>query len=1490
MTDGWTDADHLRADLLVLDSLEREELPLLSWGLVDGGFSDDELLDRLDAIAESYGDTRSAEGIRDSLHARALLTHLSLPNSMWRSRMAESLRLIVRLRQLFPSHVGNGTWRTAANLVSDYRFITRPRQFPTRDREPGEMIQAAKDAGANEAVLSSLEGLIGASAASTYSGFQVRAVSAILSGARRPETTATLVAAGTGSGKTKAFYVPALSLVASHVEDEPWTKIVAVYPRNELLKDQLKNALIEARALRRDSGVALKLGAYFGPTPRRASDISTRWPSASGGFICPYLSCPVCSGDLLISSASSTSPLVCVSCGGSVGRDELSISRDEMQDRPPDVLLTTTETLNRQISSDYSRHVFGAGQSSNRAPFLLLLDEVHAYSGLHGAQAAHVLRRWRQSIGRPIHVVGLSATIFDGGPFLAGLVGVDSSQVSVVEPYPEEMTQEGHEYLLALRGDPASGTALLSTTIQTAMLTRRVLDDPRAPVSSGAAGSKVFIFTDNLDITNRLLHFLRDAEGQDDRGRPKPTTPGGAPKGSLANLRNHLEPEYAERVGAGQAWDLAREIGHRLVPAERLTLTRTSSQDPGLERQADIVVATASLEVGLDDETVGAVVQHKAPRDAASFIQRRGRAGRARIMRPWTIVVLSDYGRDRLAFQAWDALFDPRLKPAQLPVANRYVLRIQATYALLDWLAERLRTARAHRGYVWQDVAGPSRGSAARRRLVEGELRRLIASQAARDELRDYISDALAISRDQAERLLWDPPRAVLASAVPTLLRRLESGWQRRAGGVGEDMLAATPLPDFLPSALFQDLLLPEVQIVPPAGSHRADEEAMGVQQALREFAPGRVTHRFAIGARGERMWIPPGEDAGGGPIDVRDVAATVPLAQLPTESGMLRVLRPWSFRTSSPPESVGSSSNGLPVWRSWRAGVGRTIERRVPSPSDWAGLMSQLGFSMHRAGGRIVVHRAITGSEATVNQGGTARSLTTHFVDGDEPVALGFRLDVDGLVLDVHDPNDWAHVLGRDDVRRRGLVVDWFSHQLTTHPSLTSATSVFKRAWLGELAIAGLTNLAVEQALDLPQAVDALREQPLHEVLNEVLTVVFQAVDPTAVTGAEAASHEISVTRLQRDLVDFARQPSTIEALNDALENLLNPAGTDFEEWLRDRYLATVAGCLAHACAATHQHGAVDDLVVDLSGWENGQAQITLTETRPGGVGVIEAIFDSFREDPRRFWRLFSAASGPSDLEVLDRELSVVVLLAAENDEVAAAFQSVRIASTNNDRSVAWSRLTRLLERHGVLMTHSVQIAIGARLLRPATSRASDQVLSSLLRRWEEIEEGVGIDLDARVFAHLASGDADVTEALREAIQLPDRDRTWYFNSILSLLWPRGRSLRSRSLMLWQPYRALPEPDRTLVAERLEAQFAGAHPVASVTETGPNPVGEDLETRGSATVSLDVGDPRGRSSLLRMLVDPLEVGVLELHPRVVGARREAARLLVHLELPELLA
>ena len=92
----------------------------------------------------------------------------------------------------------------------------------------------------------------------------------------------------------------------------------------------------------------------------------------------------------------------------------------------------------------------------------------------------------------------------------------------------------------------------------------------------------------------------------------------------------------------------------------------------------------------------------------ASFLQRKGRAGRDRAMRPITLTVLSDYGRDRAFYQTYEHLFDPTLEPQHLPIRNSYVLKIQAVLrpCSIGWLRGRRATKRAWQWDMLSQTAG----------------------------------------------------------------------------------------------------------------------------------------------------------------------------------------------------------------------------------------------------------------------------------------------------------------------------------------------------------------------------------------------------------------------------------------------------------------------------------------------------------------------------------------------------------------------------------------------------------------------------------------------------------------------------------------------------------------------------------------------------------------------------------------------------------------
>ena len=268
------------------------------------------------------------------------------------------------------------------------------------------------------------------------------------------------------------------------------------------------------------------------------------------------------------------------------------------------------------------------------------------------------------------------------------------------------------------------------------MLVARMMDRMDSEGATERFGSRTFVFTDDLDVKHRLYDNLLDAEAYAANRRPDPA------RRPLAALRESGQADDVEREREGQRWQMAEEYRNTL--SSRLVIGRTTSRDPGVDGTADVVVATSALEVGFNDPSVGTVIQHKAPRSAASFLQRRGRAGRPQGMRPLTVMVLSDYGRDRVAFQSYEHLFDPMVETASLPIRNLYVLRMQAVYATLEWIAMLAPLGTA--GWAWRSLAGPSEkpADAAFRVRAKDVLRRLMTfEQSTVEALRAHLQKAL---------------------------------------------------------------------------------------------------------------------------------------------------------------------------------------------------------------------------------------------------------------------------------------------------------------------------------------------------------------------------------------------------------------------------------------------------------------------------------------------------------------------------------------------------------------------------------------------------------------------------------------------------------------------------------------------------------------------------------------------------------------------------
>jgi hypothetical protein len=251
----------------------------------------------------------------------------------------------------------------------------------------------------------------------------------------------------------------------------------------------------------------------------------------------------------------------------------------------------------------------------------------------------------------------------------------------------------------------------------------------------------------------------------------------------LAVLRNPNRcPENTpeeERIDKAQNWLLPYQIGHTLDEDDRSKVDRTSSQDLGVDPECEVVVASSTLEVGFNDPSVGAIIQHKAPMEMPSYIQRKGRAGRSRMMRPWMITILSAFGRDRDAFQRYEELADPKIKALSLPIENQHIIKMQAALACLDWFGLQIQA-----GSIWHLLCNPNPEARYFRRANSGVsmfllvcIEKILTEDHSRDELFRYLSKALKVSEEELESALWDPPRSIFLEFLPWLRDSLKFNW-----------------------------------------------------------------------------------------------------------------------------------------------------------------------------------------------------------------------------------------------------------------------------------------------------------------------------------------------------------------------------------------------------------------------------------------------------------------------------------------------------------------------------------------------------------------------------------------------------------------------------------------------------------------------------------------------------------------------------------------
>ncbi len=420
-----------------------------------------------------------------------------------------------------------------------------------------------------------------------------------------------LVIAPTGSGKTLAAFLFAIDRLARQkaaaaVEGASWPKGVRVLYLSPL------------KALGADVDRNLQ---------RPLASIVER--AAEGGVALPPIGTAQRTGD--------TTP------------DE----RRRIQRNPPDILITTPESLYLMLTSQ--------AREALRTVEAVIVDEVHALAGSkRGAHLALSLERLDDLLGRPAQRIGLSATVrppevvarFLGGSQPVEVVSAPAApslEVAVRVPV-EDMTAipacGGGEGAPRAPQGPAGGPRRAAAEV--AWKSDRAL---RAAMGQGAAAP-----TPESRLGSSSIWPYIEAALLDEVLAHRSTIVFVNSRGLCEKLTARLNELYAKRVGAsapaavsagwwsavGSASDLTSyrsDIGgtSSLVQATDLVVAKAHHGSVSKEKRRAVeeelkrgelpcVVATSSLELGIDMGEVDLVLQVAPPPSVSSGLQRIGRA------------------------------------------------------------------------------------------------------------------------------------------------------------------------------------------------------------------------------------------------------------------------------------------------------------------------------------------------------------------------------------------------------------------------------------------------------------------------------------------------------------------------------------------------------------------------------------------------------------------------------------------------------------------------------------------------------------------------------------------------------------------------------------------------------------------------------------------------------------------------------------------------
>ena len=266
--------------------------------------------------------------------------------------------------------------------------------------------------------------------------------------------------------------------------------------------------------------------------------------------------------------------------------------RSQVRKRPPHIVVTTPESLYILLGSESGRQMLSTVST-------VIVDEIHAVAtSKRGSHLSISLERLEALASRPLRRIGLSATqkpIEEVARFLVGSGTASGLEQEAKSPGSSSLPDSGAG---PENASPAACVIVDSGHVRTRDLGIELPDAPLEAVMSGEVWTQIY---------DRLAQLIREH------------------RSTLVFVNTR---RLAERV----ARHLSERLGEENVAAHHGSLAkeRRLQAEQRLKRgELQALVATASLELGIDIGDVNLVCQISSPRSINAFLQRVGRSGHA---------------------------------------------------------------------------------------------------------------------------------------------------------------------------------------------------------------------------------------------------------------------------------------------------------------------------------------------------------------------------------------------------------------------------------------------------------------------------------------------------------------------------------------------------------------------------------------------------------------------------------------------------------------------------------------------------------------------------------------------------------------------------------------------------------------------------------------------------------------------------------------------